>query len=90
MVTSGRKQGTVRFSLDGGDGVTKAFVAGDFSEWEPVRMRKRDGAFAVTVPLDAGNHQYKFILNDQWQTDPDNEHCAVSELGTVNSVAMVG
>ncbi len=89
MVTNGRKNGTVRFSVDGGQDITKAFVAGDFTGWEPVRMRKRSDTFAVTLALGAGHHQYKFILDDQWQTDPDNEHCAVSDMGTVNSVAMV-
>jgi len=89
MLTRGRKQGTVRFSLECSDAIAKAFVAGDFTNWEPLRMRKRSGTFAVTVPLDAGSHQYKFILDEDWQTDPDNEHCAVSEMGTVNSVAVV-
>jgi len=90
MFKSGRKKGTVRFSIDCGDQVGSAFVAGDFTEWKPLRMRKRSGTFAVTVPVKDGAHQYKFILDDRWQTDPDNEHCAVSDLGTVNSVAQVG
>ncbi|MHC4715740.1 MAG: hypothetical protein ACYS5V_02115 [Planctomycetota bacterium] len=89
MVTSGRRKGTVRFSVNGGRGVTKAFVAGDFTKWKPVRMRKRSDTFAVTVKLAPGSHHYKFILDDQWQTDPDNEHCAVSSVGTINSVATV-
>ncbi|HET6427533.1 MAG TPA: glycogen-binding domain-containing protein [Phycisphaerae bacterium] len=89
MIMSGRKKGTVRFSLRCGDTVRSVCVAGDFSDWEALPMRKREDTFAVTVPLDPGSHQYKFILDDRWQTDPDNEHCAVSELGTVNSVAVV-
>jgi glycosidase len=49
-------------------------VAGDFNNWSttatPMR-RTAAGAWAASVPLSPGIHQYKFVLNgNQWITDP--------------------
>lgn len=85
MVKSGTKKGTYTFSLtDRGFG--KVFVAGDFSGWEPVAMRKQKGLFSVTATLPAGRHQYKFIADGTWLLDPDNQDRAASPMGTINSV----
>ena len=63
-------------------------VAGEFSQWEPVKMEGRsDGSFAAAMAIPPGVYQYKFVVDGRWQIDPDNSSFAMSPMGTVNSVA---
>ena len=90
MFNKGRKKGTVRFAIDPGPNVSKVTVAGDFSEWEPVTMRRqKNGQFVALVSLTPGSHEYKFLLDGHWVTDPDNGTWALNPFGTVNSIAQV-
>ncbi len=90
MFIKGTKKGTVKFSVKPSNGVKKVELAGDFSQWKPVPLRKqKDGAFAATVPLVDGNYEYKFIVDGQWVVDPDNNAWALNAFGTLNSVAQV-
>ncbi len=87
MITKGRKKGTFRFVYSANNTAGKVAVAGDFTQWEPLTMRKqKNGSYAVTVPLAPGTYQYKFRVNDAWMTDPDNEACCENQYGTLNSV----
>jgi 1,4-alpha-glucan branching enzyme len=90
MLSSGRKKGTVRFSLDAGQTARRVFLAGDFTDWEPKRMRRqKNDMFVLTLPVPPGTHQYRFIVDDQWVTDPDNSDYAPNPYGSFNSVATV-
>ena len=90
MFSKGQKKGTVKFAIKSANGCKKVQVAGDFSNWRPVEMRKqKDGAFVATVPVGNGNHEYKFILDGEWVVDPDNNAWALNPYGTLNSVAQV-
>lgn len=43
------------------------------NEWKAVEMSKEGNVFSVTMELDKGDYQYKFLLNgDEWITDPLN------------------
>jgi len=87
MFARGRKKGTVRFSVSPDGAVRQAFVAGEFSGWQPVRMRKQKGGEMVAVvPVPEGAGEYKFILDGEWTADPDNVCVAINPFGTVNSV----
>ena len=90
MFGKGRKNGTVRFAVKPRRGVKKVMLAGDFSGWRPVTMRKqKQGDYVAVVPLDAGSYEYKFIFDGQWAIDPDNSMWASNSFGSVNSVALV-
>lgn len=90
MVSTGRKRGTTRFSIEPRETAKDVWLAGDFTHWEPRRMRRYSrGAFVLTVPLPPGVYQYKFVVDGQWITDPDNGSCAGNPYGTSNSVASV-
>jgi len=90
MIGKGRKKGTVRFAIRPEDGAKRAFLAGSFSDWQPIRMRKqKDGSFVLIVPVPAGTYEYKFILDDRWVVDPDNNAWAMNPYGTLNSVVSV-
>ena len=89
MFGKGKQKGTVRFSVRDG-GVRQAEVAGDFSAWRPVAMKKqKSGEFVATIEARPGTYQYKFILDGQWAVDPDNPELAANCHGTYNSVAVV-
>jgi len=90
MVARGKKKGTLRFSLAPDADARCVAVAGDFNNWQPVRMRKgKGGGYVAVIPVSTGTCEYKFIVDDEWRTDPDNHTWAVNPSGTVNSVAAV-
>ena len=89
MVKKDRRKGTVRFILAATGKPRKAYVAGDFTGWEPLAMRKRSGVFGITVSMPPGRYHYKFILDGCWVKDPDNNRCEVSDIGTINSLVVV-
>ncbi|MBS3733495.1 MAG: hypothetical protein KGY99_01040 [Phycisphaerae bacterium] len=84
----GQRRGTIRFMLsaDGRRGPVR--LAGDFTHWHPVSMRKRGDTYSVTVPATRGSHEYRFLVDGTWIADPDNVNTSVTPLG-VNSVAML-
>ena len=90
MFTDGRKKGTIRFTVSPKIDVNKVKLAGDFNGCKALVMkRQKNGEFVAIIPLDAGMYEYKFLFDDQWMTDPDNETWALNPFGTVNSVAWV-
>jgi 1,4-alpha-glucan branching enzyme len=90
MFAKGPKKGTVAFSIKPADKAQVVELAGSFTQWKPLPMkRQRDGSFRVAVPLPAGSYEYKFIIDGQWQVDPDVQLWAVSPCQTLNSVAQV-
>ena len=87
MISMGQKRGTTRFSIEPGQGASEVFLVGDFSDWIPRRMRRQqDGAFVATVLLPPGEYQYKFVVDGQWVTDPDNPCHTPNPYGTLNSI----
>jgi len=89
MISKGSKKGTTRFAYKPKKGPAgKVSLVGSFSSWEPVTMRKqKDGSYVVNVPLQPGTYEYKFIVDDQWQLDPDNPSWTPNPFGTMNSIA---
>jgi 1,4-alpha-glucan branching enzyme len=91
MVKKGRKKGEISFSLPASHAGKAVFLAGDFTDWQPLAMKKqKNGSFAVTANVPSGAHQYKFIVDNRWLLDPENSDCALSSMGTMNSVVSAG
>jgi len=89
MFTRGRKIGTIRFSFRPADGATEVSVAGSFSQWKPLAMKRQtDGSFALTTTVAAGTHEYRFVVDGNWTTDPDNATYVLNPYGSANSVAQ--
>lgn len=66
--------GGVRFSYTD-PYASQVSLAGDFNDWNAgaaPMTQGADGAWSVVVPLTAGEHQYKFVVDGQWLADPDN------------------
>jgi len=90
MFGKGQKKGTTKFTVKAGDAKTSAALAGEFTDWQPVEMKKqKNGSFTATVPLPPGNYQYKFILDGHWAADPDNDLWSPNPYGSLNSVVQV-
>lgn len=66
-------------------------LTGSFHNWvNPVPMTKDEelGKFVVTIPLLLGIHQFKFIVDGEWRTSPD-EPTMVDLKGNVNNCRSV-
>lgn len=89
MFEKGQKAGTIRFSIKAGGDVQRVDVAGEFSSWQPLPMKKhKDGCYRAVVSGCSGKScQYKFLVDGKWVTDPDNKIWIMNSYGTLNSVA---
>jgi len=69
-------------------------VAGTFNNWSTTThvMQRNDqyGVFEMCVPLPAGKHYYRLVIDGVWTADPYNNNCEVNPYGEANSVFMVG
>lgn len=62
-------------------------VAGSFNDWKLKPLKKgRDGTWKAIMRPKPGRYEYKFVVDDQWITDPSNPELAHDEYGNVNSV----
>jgi 1,4-alpha-glucan branching enzyme len=90
MFSKGSKKGTIKFSVKPVKTAKKVELAGDFSSWQPVEMKKqKDGSYMATISAGQGSHQYKFLIDGRWEVDPDNSRRAANNFGTLNSIATV-
>jgi hypothetical protein len=68
-------------------------LAGDFTHWqsEAIPMKRgKDGLWKATAELDPGVHHYRFLVDGQWQDDPECELRVPNPYGGHNSVRNVG
>jgi 1,4-alpha-glucan branching enzyme len=91
MFQKATKKGNTTFSIAAPAGAKEVGVAGDFSSWKPLAMKKqpKTGRFAITVALQPGIYEYRYIIDGQWVTDPDHNHWAPNPFGSFNSVAQI-
>ncbi len=64
-------------------------VVGSFNEWdqEQGRMQKgKNNEWRKRMNLQPGRYEYKFIVDGDWQVDPDAAECVTNSFGTINSV----
>ncbi|MEO0284984.1 MAG: glycogen-binding domain-containing protein [candidate division WOR-3 bacterium] len=63
----------VKFKLKEGK-ANSVLLAGDFTNWEknPLKMEKRGDIWEVTLDLEPGRYEYKFIVDGNWISDPEN------------------
>ncbi|MCM8819617.1 MAG: helix-turn-helix domain-containing protein [Candidatus Omnitrophica bacterium] len=71
---------------------TKVAVTGDFNSWDsqgiPLKKDRR-GVWSTEISLKPGKYQYKFLVDGQWVTDPENKVTVKNPFGTENSVKEV-
>ncbi len=67
-------------------------LAGDFSDWQPEAypMRRfKDGNWKKSLKLKPGRYEYRFVVDGQWWTDPENPSRQYNPYGQENSVLIV-
>ena len=64
-------------------------ITGDFKKWDKngIPLKKdKGGLWKVKMQLRPGRYEYKFIVDENWITDPNNNQTAMNAFGSLNSV----
>jgi hypothetical protein len=79
----------VRFKLNA-KGARRVALAGSFNDWSPSRTVLRpageDGVFVGVLSLPPGLHEYMFVVDGQWVTDPSAEERRPDGFGRQNAL----
>lgn len=63
-------------------------IAGDFTQWQPVMLTKKDGFWQISLKLKPGEYKYIYIIDGQPYLDPQRN--VVEDIfGTKNSVICI-
>ncbi|MDN3579724.1 hypothetical protein [Mucilaginibacter flavus] len=81
---------TVTFKLNGHTEAKKVYLAGSFNNWKPgeILLKKTATGWAIPIIVPPGNYGYKFIVDDNWITDPVNPR-HITEGGISNSFISI-
>ena len=93
VVPAGRTAAQVTFVLVAPQ-AGKVTVVGNFNDWNPaanpMQRTPTGGTWTVTVPLEAGRHEYSFVVDGtHWMPDPAAPLAADDGFGVANSVLLV-
>lgn len=86
------KRWRITFSLEAPD-AKEVILMGDFNQWNSrVHPMKKDeiGVWNKVTMLTPGVHEYKFLVDGQWHSDPNNDQVCPNCFGTFNNVVTVG
>jgi 1,4-alpha-glucan branching enzyme len=67
-------------------------IAGTFNNWDPSKTpmrRVRNGDWSARVTLPPGRHEYRFVVDGQWLSDPGARESVPNPYGATNSVLAV-
>jgi len=79
------------FSFDAPSALS-VMVVGDFTDWQraPISMHKRpDEVWSVTVPLEPGEHHYRFLVDGEWRDDPESTVRVPNPYGSKNATVQI-
>jgi len=68
------------------------YIAGSFNAWSPdadAMTMNDDGLWAITLALEPGQYEYKFVVDGTWMEDPANPEFISDPYGGKNSVLTV-
>lgn len=71
----------------------KVYIVGEFNSWNETgnpMVKTEPGLWEITLELEEGSYEYKFIADGQWYVDPEAEQTADDGFGGQNSVVVVG
>lgn len=84
-------QSGVRFEADFPRAKTVR-ITGSFCDWSAKGLalnKREDGMWETNLALEAGQHQYRFIVDGAWLPDPHNSQTVPNEFGGANSMVLV-
>ncbi len=91
MAKTGTEKKKVTFSLYAPN-AGKVVVTGSFCDWDvSAHQMKKDekGVFKKTISLSPGRYEYRFIVDGQWENDPENLNRCINSYGTENNILEV-
>jgi hypothetical protein len=65
-------------------------VVGDFSAWEPVPLKEKDGVWTAVLKLPPGRYEYAFVVDGRWVGQDPLADEYVRSFGEYASVRYVG
>lgn len=72
---------------------SRVCVAGDFNGWNPdshvLEYDQRAGVLKACIPIRAGTHTYRLVVDGHWMNDPSNPRTELNPFGDQNSVLVV-
>jgi 1,4-alpha-glucan branching enzyme len=67
-------------------------IAGSFNQWNlsahPLKQDKK-GVWKISLPLGPGRYEYRFLVDGQWQNDPNCSSFIENPFGTLNCLRIV-
>jgi len=100
VVANGSKQPLIKYSPLKAIQLTFAatearevFIAGDFNQWDPKSTpmhRDARGVWKRQLRLSPGGHEYRLVVDGQWQDDPHAAASIANPYGGNNSFVQVG
>lgn len=81
-----------RFVLKGFRDAEKVIIAGSFNNWDrkALKMLRTADGWELPIYLHDGTHAYKFIVDNNWITDPGNKLIRPDGRGNENSFIGIG
>ena len=74
--------------------VKEVFLAGSFNNLNNKEYRltdlKKDNTYAITIPLNEGQYEYRYFVDGEWIIDPSNLEKSSDGYGGFNSIINVG
>ena len=88
MLPQPSRHGNTTFRLRGYPNARIVALAGSFNNWNQSQLLfAREGdEWVCRVNLPPGKHQYKFIIDGNWITDPGNRKIVADGRGNMNSL----
>jgi len=86
-----KKCSSVEFKLFAPD-AKKVALAGSFNKWNAgdIKLKKdTKGLWKAKVDLPCGRHEYKFVVDGNWWTDPSNHNNTGNSMGSQNSILSI-
>ena len=80
------------FRLNGRTNARRVIVTGNFNGWNEneYRMIRKPFGWGLPIYLNEGTHAYKFIVDGEWITDPENKDIREDASGNLNSFIGLG
>jgi 1,4-alpha-glucan branching enzyme len=68
------------------------FIAGDFNQWNlsahPLKQDKK-GVWKISLSLGPGQYEYRFLVDGEWQNDPNCPSFVENPFGTLNCLKIL-